>query len=87
MPGALRDLIRLALDLYFYAIFAWVILSWVPVSPGHPVSRLQYALGRIIDPLLAPIRRVVPPLRIGMGAIDLSPLILLLAVRIVRSFF
>ena len=84
MPEALRDLIRLALDIYFYAIFAWVILSWVPVSPGHPLNRFQYALGRIIDPVLRPIRRVIPPLRMGAAAIDLSPLILLFAVRIIR---
>lgn len=82
----MSDILGLALDLYFYAIFAWVILSWIPVSPGHPLVRFQYALGRIIDPVLRPIRRVVPPLRIGAGAIDLSPLILLFAVRIARRF-
>ncbi len=82
----MSDILGLALDLYFYAIFAWVILSWVPVSPGHPLNRFQYALGRIIEPLLRPIRKVVPPLRIGGGAIYLSPLILLFVVRIVRRF-
>lgn len=82
----MSDILGFALDLYFYAIFAWVILSWIPVSPGHPLTRFQYALGRIIEPVLRPIRKVVPPLRIGAGAIDLSPLILLFAVRIVRRF-
>lgn len=86
MPEALREIIRLALDLYFYAVFAWIILSWIPVSPGHPVTRFQYALGRIIDPVLRPIRSVVPPLRLGVGALDLSPLILLFAIRILRRF-
>ncbi len=82
----MSEIAGLALDIYFYAIFAWVILSWVPVSPGHPLNRFQYALGRIIEPLLRPIRKVVPPLRLGAGAIDLSPLILLFAVRILRGF-
>ncbi|HEX6947236.1 MAG TPA: YggT family protein [Acidimicrobiia bacterium] len=82
----LRDIIRLVLDLYFYAIFVWVILSWIPVTPGHPVTRFQYALGRIIEPLLRPIRSLIPPIRMGMAALDLSPLILLFLVRILRSF-
>lgn len=82
----MRDIIRLVLDLYFYAIFVWVILSWIPVTPGHPVTRFQYALGRIIEPLLRPIRSLIPPIRMGMAALDLSPLILLFLVRILRSF-
>ena len=81
----MSDILGVALDLYFYVIFAWVILSWIPVSPGHPLNRFQYALGRIIEPVLRPIRKVVPPLRIGAGAIDLSPIILLFGVRILRG--
>lgn len=85
MPGALLDLIRAALDIYFYAVFAWVLLSWIPMSPGHPLARFQELLDRIISPLIRPIRRVVPPIRFGGGALDLSPLILLLGLRIIRG--
>lgn len=79
------ELIRTALDIYFYAVFAWVILSWIPMSPGHPLTRFQELLDRIISPVIRPIRRVVPPIRLGAGAIDLSPLILLLGIRIIRG--
>ena len=82
----MRDLLRLALDLYFYAIFAWVILSWIPVTPGHPVNRFRRALDTIIDPVVRPIRRLLPPIRLGAAAVDLSPLVLLFAVRIIRGF-
>ena len=51
----MSDILGTALDIYFYAIFAWVILSWVPMTPGHPLARFQYALGRIIDPVLEPL--------------------------------
>ncbi|MCO6503328.1 MAG: YggT family protein [Acidimicrobiales bacterium] len=80
----MRDLLRIALDLYFYAIIVWVILSWVPVTPGHPVTRFQYALGRIIEPVLRPIRQLLPPIRMGAAALDLSPIVLIFLVQILR---
>lgn len=76
------DLLVLILRIYFYAVFAWVILSWIRVSSVHPLGRLQTFLDRIIYPLILPIRRVIPPIRIGAGALDLSPIILLLAIQI-----
>ena len=80
----IRDLLDTALTLYFYAVFAWVILSWIPMTPGHPLGRIQNFLDRIIYPLIRPIRKVIPPIRIGGGALDLSPIILLLGVQILR---
>lgn len=45
------------------------------VDPHHPVARF---LRQITEPVLAPIRRVVPPLQAGGGYIDLSPMVALL---------
>lgn len=70
------------LEIYFYAVFAWVIFSWIRVSSTHPLGRVQNFLDRIIYPVILPIRRVVPPIRIGGGALDLSPIILLIGIRI-----
>jgi YggT family protein len=85
-----RDLLVTLLTVYFYAVFAWVILSWIRVSSVHPLGRIQTFLDRIIYPLILPIRRVIPPIRIGGGALDLSPIILLIAIqiliRIIRGF-
>ena len=53
-------------------IVIWVIVSWI-LPPYHP---LREALDRIIDPMLAPIRRVLP----ATGPIDFSPMILVLAI-------
>ncbi|HUG07748.1 MAG TPA: YggT family protein [Acidimicrobiia bacterium] len=78
----MRDAIVTILELYFYAVFAWVILSWIRVSSAHPLGRVQHFLDRIIYPLILPIRRVIPPIRLGGGALDLSPIVLLVAIRI-----
>jgi YggT family protein len=78
------QLLDLALTLYFYAVFAWVILSWIRVSGTHPLGRLQTFLDRIIYPVILPIRRVLPPIRLGGGALDLSPIVLLVGVDLLR---
>ena len=70
------------LEIYFYAVLVWVILSWIQVSSTHPLGRIQVFLDRIIYPIILPIRRVVPPIRIGGGALDLSPIVLLIGLRI-----
>jgi YggT family protein len=78
------QLLDLALTLYFYAVFAWVILSWIRVSSSHPLGQVQAFLDRIIYPVILPIRRVLPPIRLGGGALDLSPLVLLVGIDILR---
>ena len=78
-------LIDTLLGIYFFAIFAWVVLSWIPTSGGHPLGRVQYYLDKIIYPVILPIRKVVPPIRLGGGALDLSPIILLVGVQLLRS--
>lgn len=82
----MRDLLVTLLQVYFYAVFAWVILSWIRVSSVHPLGRVQVFLDRIIYPVILPIRRVVPPIRIGGGALDLSPIILLVGIQILIGF-
>lgn len=78
----MRGLLVTVLTIYFYAIFAWVILSWIRVSSTHPLGRVQMFLDRIIYPVILPLRRVIPPIRIGGGALDLSPIILLIGIQI-----
>ncbi|HJU51406.1 MAG TPA: YggT family protein [Acidimicrobiia bacterium] len=79
-------LICFLIQLYSLAVLAWVILSWVRVSAAHPLGKVQVFLDRIIYPIILPMRRVIPPLRLGMAAIDLTPLILLVGLGLLRRF-
>ena len=60
-----------------------------PRCPPHNHERslverpLEFA--RLTDPILVPLRRVIPPLRVGAAGIDLSPLILFFALEIIVS--
>jgi YggT family protein len=65
--GAAKKIAASVLWLYFYCIFFYALLSLV--APGQP-SPISYLLGSICEPVLAPIRRLIPPI----GGFDLSPL-------------
>lgn len=82
---SLRGVLDLVLGLYFYAVLAWVILSWIPVSSDHPLGRIGTFLDRIIYPVILPLRRVLPPIRLGGGALDLSPIVLLIGISLLRG--
>lgn len=79
------EIIIFALRIYFYAVLAWVILSWIPTSSTHPLGRVSVFLDRIIYPVILPLRRIIPPLRLGGGMLDLSPIVLLIGINIIIS--
>jgi YggT family protein len=70
---ALKMLVRVALQSLTMQVFAFVIISWV--QPGSPVYAL---LGRLVEPPLAPLRRIVPV----VGGVDLSAMALLLLLQL-----
>lgn len=80
----LRGLVCLVLDIYFIILIARVILSWVPSLP-EPVQPLARGVRAVTEPLLGPLRSALPPVRIGAGALDLSPLILFFGIIILRG--
>jgi len=83
--GFLRSLIQL-LSL---AMLAWIVLSYIVVFGkvpwDHPVRKLYDGLSRIIEPILKPIRAVIPPVRMGGAALDLSPLILIVGLQLIAG--
>jgi YggT family protein len=83
------DLLCAFLTAVVWVIIAWIVLSYV-VNFGrlgwdHPVRRLYDALSRLVEPVMRPIRSVIPPLRIGGAALDLSPVIVILAIGLLRG--
>jgi YggT family protein len=78
-------LILTILDIYFWIILITVIMSWLiafnVINGANPyVRQVSYALRRLTEPLLAPIRRFLPDL----GGIDISPIVLLIALQFIR---
>jgi YggT family protein len=63
-----------AIRLYFFAILVYVVLSWVSPGQWSPLTSVLYSL---TQPLLRPVRRVLPPI----GGLDLSPLFVLIGLQ------
>jgi YggT family protein len=77
------DLICLVLQLYFWVIIARVIFSWIRVTPGTPVASVYSVIFNLTEPVLGPLRRAIPPMRMGAAAIDLSPLIIIIGIQLI----
>ena len=69
-------------NLYLIALFVRILLSWFPVSPGGFLATVNGFLYTITEPVLGPLRRTIPPVRIGVAALDLSPIIVLIGGQI-----
>ncbi|MGZ5383115.1 MAG: YggT family protein [Acidimicrobiia bacterium] len=73
------------IQLYTLVIFARILLEWVRVPSDHPAGKVRSVLATIVDPVLTPLRRVIPPVRMGGAALDLSPLVLLIGLSILAN--
>ncbi len=73
-------IVQTLFQLYSFVLLARVLVSWIQLDPYNPIVRL---LHQLTEPLLAPIRRLLPP----AGMFDFSPIVgfivILLAERIV----
>ncbi len=71
-------LVQLLFGLYTLVLLVRVLLSWIQINPYNPLVRIVYQL---TEPLLAPIRRMLPQ----GGGLDFSPMVALIAVPIVEQ--
>lgn len=82
------DALLVFMRLYYYILLARIIMSWFMMSGGGENPTLntiyQFVYG-VTEPLLAPLRSVIPQIRMGMGYLDLSPIILLIFLRIFEA--
>lgn len=80
----MTGLLDTAIGLYTWIVIAWVVFSWVP-NPPEGLRPLVRGVASLVEPVVAPIRRVLPPLRFGGVALDLSALVLLLGLNLLRG--
>jgi YggT family protein len=70
-------MLHLLLELYSLVVLASVVLSWMSLPEENPLVRV---VRQLTEPVFTPVRRVVP----AVGGFDLSPLIVLLAIGLLR---
>jgi YggT family protein len=83
---AVLNLLNTVITIYIWLLIASVVLSWLiafnVVNTGnHFVYQIRDFLHRITEPLLRPIRNLLP----NLGGIDISPIVLILALYFVRD--
>jgi YggT family protein len=64
-----------------------VILSWFPISPHGTGATVVGVLYTITDPILVPLRRMLPPVRLGGMGLDLSPLVAFFGISMLMRVF
>jgi YggT family protein len=83
--GTVQRLFCILLTIYWVILFARIILSWIP----PPISGLGRTLYDIVHDLTEPVLRLVrgllPPIRMGTVGLDLSPIILFIAIRVIQA--
>ncbi|MDX8360015.1 MULTISPECIES: YggT family protein [Bacillaceae] len=70
----LLSIILFAVDIYFYALFIYILMSWFPNAKETSIGQV---LTSICEPYLEPFRKIIPPL----GMIDISPIVAILVLR------
>mgnify|MGYP001179669879 FL=1 len=77
--NALATVINMVCQIYFYIVVARALLSWVNPDAYNPIVRF---LHNVTDPVLDRIRRILP---FNLGGIDISPIVLLFGLEVVRQ--
>lgn len=72
------DMLSLVIQVLTFAVFIRAILSWFPIGQGNPLSSITCAL---TEPILAPIRRLLP----RVGTLDLSPIAAIILLQVVSA--
>jgi len=76
--GFLYTFIQLLCQILSFAIIARALLSWFQLRPGNPFYPLAVILFQITEPLLAPLRRIIPMI----GMIDITPIVALILLQV-----
>jgi len=77
---AIAQIADIVLSIYMWIIIIAAIISWVNPDPYNPIVRFLYS---VTDPVLHLIRRYI---RLGLGGIDISPLIVILIIMFIKRF-
>ncbi len=79
-----------ALGVLQLILLARIVMDWAVMLAGPPAyggvrAKITLALYKITEPLLAPVRKWIPPLRLGGVSLDLSFIVVLIVISILRS--
>jgi len=77
---AVANILDILLSIYFWIVIIAALISWVNPDPYNPIVRFLYS---VTEPVFRPIRRLIG---FRLGPIDISPLIVILAIMFIQRF-
>lgn len=77
----MAQLLVSVLQIYLLCVFGRIILSWFPINPGGPIASISSFLYAITEPVLGPVRSVLP----SIGMFDLSPIVVIIGIQVLTS--
>ncbi len=78
----IAQLLCFLLQAYLVVLFGRIVLSWFPISPGSGLASVYGVLYAVTEPVLGPLRRLIPPVGVGGMGLDLSPLIIFMLITV-----
>jgi len=73
--SSVQNFVQVFVWVYVLLIFAYVLMSWIRLPYSIWLSRIQRFLYDVCEPYLRLFRRILPAVRLGGGALDLSPIV------------
>lgn len=73
------------ITIYTLILLAAIVLSWFRLPADHPIGGIHRGLRAVTEPVLGPIRRVLPQVNIGGAGLDLSPIVLFLGLNLLQG--
>ena len=78
------NLLSQLIGLYVMVLIVRIILTWFQVPYDHPVATVRRFAASLTDPVLIPLRRMLPPFQIGGVALDLAAVVLIIGLRLLQ---
>lgn len=73
------------ITLYVLLIFVRIVMSWFPIDPDGPIATFHGLLHVLTEPVLGPLRKVLPAVRLGGVGLDLSPIVVIIGAQILQQ--
>ncbi len=78
------DIVCILLTVYWVILLIRILSSWFPIPPSGPIRTVMDLVYAVTEPVLRPIRGLLPPVRMGAMGFDLSPIIVFVIIQVLQ---
>jgi YggT family protein len=78
------EIICILLTVYWVILLVRILSTWFPAPPSGPIRTILDLVYAVTEPVLRPIRNLLPPVRMGAMAFDLSPIIVFVIIQVLQ---